>query len=794
MRFWRFTCFSLLLDFFQSSFSELTGVSGGSELKIAVEKGTSIHINTSATAGINTQCQVCISQVCQSSVVLKSDTRLNFSCSQPENVFTVQIFRDKPNVISDIEPKKHHAFQKFNRTFTWNLNPQASATIHLNFSRTGLRQIQPTDACPDKHVYMLTVENVTVGRFCRNGTIRQVDVPKAGKLSLEVSGGQPLDMTAISVLRGSPIDALVKIHVVLPEKSSTQDFFTPDTFPENIQTIWYFKVPQTYYTDVRILSRTVPTCLQPGNTPTMKYFWLGKASVVKPLNGSQPMVETGDFYLYIKNCNMSWPRPPSQGLMVHFQISAITRTKGQCIGHLPENQTLQIRVMKKNPKSACVLKLDSVIMDMVTIASGSRYDLDIFDCNKEELEWTVNQTIECKEWRNCASTPFPITFDYELQCIPGVLKTITWHLHGPPNSAVELQSPSGGLHHCLPEDKYNSILLLNVSHVNTGITVGQFCPKGTIEKIQIRESSIAVTASVTSFSGQNLAAKPFLNYSFTQDISEHYIFTVAPKKDNPTVLATPVWPSGMKSSSTVSWIVNIEPQLESKLKFRNVSQPKCKGGHTNIAVWTIPSQTVVYSTKQDENINDILVPGSFYLNMSNCKSPTVPFRAMMEITLQNNTNKFSDMLLGIILSIVGIMLMIITAVVIWIVLRTKKRNKAPPVSVYNPNQHAFLPGLHGIPKTQEEEEDPHTYAYIDDTLVYSHLLKHDAENEQGTDESGPPLPDRPVRKGKSVVTKGSSMVDNEIYGYIQGQSTTSVSQKSPIKTSEEGAYETRLCG
>lgn len=74
-------------------------------------------------------------------------------------------------------------------------------------------------------------------------------------------------------------------------------------------------------------------------------------------------------------------------------IVLLVTVAGQCIGHLPENQTLQIRVMKKNPKSACVLKLDSVIMDMVTIASGSHYDLGIFDCKKEELEWTVNQTI-----------------------------------------------------------------------------------------------------------------------------------------------------------------------------------------------------------------------------------------------------------------------------------------------------------------------------------------------------------------------------------------------------------------
>lgn len=126
---------------------------------------------------------------------------------------------------------------------------------------------------------------------------------------------------------------------------------------------------------------------------------------------------------------------------------------------------------------------------------------------------------ECKEWRDCASTPFLLTFNYEQQCIPGVLKTIIWHLHGPQNSAMELQSPAGDLRYCPPEDKCNSIILLNVSHVNSGITLGQFCPKGTIQKIQIRESKIAITASVTSFNDRNLATKPFLTYSFTQDIS-----------------------------------------------------------------------------------------------------------------------------------------------------------------------------------------------------------------------------------------------------------------------------------
>ncbi|RXN11678.1 CUB domain-containing 1-like protein [Labeo rohita] len=698
---------------------DILRLAGSAELSVAVELGTTIRINSS----LQTNCKVCIKQgtqqLCQSAVVLKSTTLLDFSCSLPENVFTVQIIRDN---VFNIEPKEHNALQKFNRTFIWNLKPTATQILHLNFSRTGLRQIHPTDSCPDKHVYMLTVENVNIGRFCQNGTIRQIDVRKDGKLSLEVSGGRTLDAKVIGVSLGRLVNSLANIHVVLPERSSTQDFFTPNAFPESAETMWYFTVPQAYYTDVRILDYTVPTCLQPENIPTMKYTWQGKDPLVKLMNVSQPSVEPGNFNLSIQNCKMSVPQPPSQALMVHFQISAIKRSKGQCEGDLPEKQAVQIRVMKKDPKSTCVLKLDSVIMDTITIASGNHFVLNSFDCNKDEIELTVNQTIECKEWKDCASTPFPLIFNYEQQCIPGVLKTIIWHLHGPQNSAVELQSPAGDLRHCLPEDKCNSIILLNVSHVNSSITLGQFCPRGTIEKIQIQD----------------------------------YIFTVAPKMDNPTVLATPAWPSGMKPSSTVSWIVNLEPQFKSNLMFRNVSQPKCKEVHTNIAVQTIRSQKTLYSTKKDVKIKDLLVPESFYLNMTNYK------------------------LLPIILSIVGVVLVIIIAVGIWIVLRKKKKNKAPPVSVYNPSEHAFLPGLHGFPKTPEEE-DPHTYAYIDETLVYSHLLEEKEEYKKAsTNENDPPLtnPPLPARNNESLITKNKALTDNELYGYVKGQSTTSDTPKS----------------
>lgn len=100
---------------------------------------------------------------------------------------------------SIIEPKEHHVFQKYNRTFTWNLKPPIPKAVRLIFNWPGLKQIQPTDSCPDKHVYMITVANISVGRFCHNGHIREFDVQNFGKLSLEVSGGQPLEMEVYTV-------------------------------------------------------------------------------------------------------------------------------------------------------------------------------------------------------------------------------------------------------------------------------------------------------------------------------------------------------------------------------------------------------------------------------------------------------------------------------------------------------------------------------------------------------------------------------------------------------------------
>jgi len=121
--------------------------------------------------------------------------------------------------------------------------------------------------------------------------------------------------------------------------------------------------------------------------------------------------------------------------------------------------------------------------------------------------------------------------------------------------------------------------------------------------------------------------------------------------------------------------------------------------------------------------------------------------------------------------------------------RKKKKKLNHQVSIYNPNGTSFLPGHNGFPKTREDNES-HVYASIEDTLVYTDLLRKGAEmgvygefdshqpltghtdsqkplvsRDGDTDDlpvgtyqqfQAPPLPVRPL-------SHGQPMVDNVLY-------------------------------
>lgn len=80
--------------------------------------------------------------------------------------------------------------------------------------------------------------------------------------------------------------------------------------------------------------------------------------------------------------------------------------------------------------------------------------------------------------------------------------------------------------------------------------------------------------------------------------------------------------------------------MEAHLMFFNLSQPKCYTRHTNIKVLQIGQPEEVYSRREDEEAeSEITVPGSFYLNMSNCRPERGRFSVITKITLQNSISK-----------------------------------------------------------------------------------------------------------------------------------------------------------
>lgn len=126
---------------------------------------------------------------------------------------------------------------------------------------------------------------------------------------------------------------------------------------------------------------------------------------------------------------------------------------------------------------------------------------------------------------------------------------------------------------------------------------------------------------------------------------EKYIFTVSLKGSLPTLLASPGWPAGMKSYSTVSWIVKVPAKQEALLTFANLSQPKCSNRHAHVRVHLLGSLEEMYSRREDEEADlHVVATRSFYLNLSNCMPETGQFSVLTEMTLRKSRSKLTNVL------------------------------------------------------------------------------------------------------------------------------------------------------
>ncbi|KAJ0000235.1 hypothetical protein NQD34_012077, partial [Periophthalmus magnuspinnatus] len=787
------------------------------KVDFTLDRGVTLSLSSSPSTG--SECKVCKwvkwlgirTRKCDSSQTFENSgsASVELECRNRKGAFNAQINQ----TIGIFNIKTNSNFDNLlslNRQFVWNVKAANPKSARINFGTTGLRQIQPSQSCPDLHVYTYEVSedsaNVLVGKYCRTGPITKAQARGFNRFSLELPVGQKLQYINYVVSAGEEIKSLAKISMFLPQGHSSLELFSPNypgNFPDDKVMEWYFEVPAKHQTSIQLFNLTQPQCVE--KEPALEYHDMFRIGLVASLTEAQPVQSEGGFTMTLRNCKMDKARANTPGLSTSFKVSASKiAAKVPCEVNLTQFADLSLHIKKLNPSSDCIMRHRSVPIDQTTLNPGSITQLTFEDCQPEDIQITATENLVCSQGRQCYK--LYLSVPSLPQCLPASLSNMTWALRLPLHGTMELGCASGTLMQVLPGQPCNDSILIKMTG-DDGSSIGTFCRGGFITKLQIHTN---MSITVTGRNGKELVPSTIhiRNEKKIKKIYIYiysYIFRVSPMRNIPLFLATPGWPKGMKSSSTVSWIVTVPPKMEAHLLFTNLSQPKCSSHHTGIKIRRLGHTEDDYSRREDEKPQrEITVSGSFFLNMSNCIPERGDFSVLAKVTLHRSKSTGKSQMLIIIASVVAalLVLFIVILVVVCLVIRKKKKTLNQQTSIYNPNGTSFLPGQNGFPRSQEDD-DEHVYDYIEDSLVYSHLLRKgeqmgvygkaetapghtDTQNplvarqtgtvdmEVGTyqdflHEQRPELPKRPP-------THMQPMVDNELYDIGEGEEKSSAQQ------------------
>ncbi|KAK7124269.1 hypothetical protein R3I94_018589 [Phoxinus phoxinus] len=667
------------------------------------------------------------SQSCNSKLDLAEarPTIVTFNCSQPGDVFTVEINQkidcsSTACSIIAVHPDSTR-FLEFNRTFNWDLKVQSSHMFQLDFPAPGMRQIKPSESCPDKHTYtIITYQRSgpnSIGTFCRNGTISRIQALFKGRVSLEVPKDTALNPSDFKVSIGPDTEALVVVDVKLPRGLPSVEFFTPNYgtghYSEN-KMKWNFAVEPMQNFTVLFQHYTPPKCL---NEKVLVGYALGdKTSFTTDPKDIQPFNKQGDFSLTLTSCEA---KKGSNGLSLNINVTVFRGgTPYFCTVDLRNEEGLSLQIENKNPESSCEMSLNSVAQEKIVVPSGTKADLSFLDCPVQDLQLTATKTIDCPSAssRDTSGTSLTIpTLDPSLH-VP--LHQFTWLLRVLDPGTVDLTSPIKVLHQSVPDKECNDRVSLLISETD-GSNIGQFCSlaEGTIQKIQIK-GNVSITVTPKTVKDLSQEKGPFLKVAMSPEITENVIYTVSPSVLGPMYLATPNWPDGLNPSSSVTWIVSVPQEHKVELQFTNVSKPVCDSGHTEVAIRPLDPQGQTQSWREDQIfVNTVIQQQSFFLNVSNCEPKSGSFAVLSKVTLYKEAKNF----LSIILAVVGVLLLLVfIALIVVCVIRKKNKPKNNRSSFSLPRGKPFLPGNATFPKSRADNES-HVYASIDDPTMYGNF-------------------------------------------------------------------------
>ncbi|MGH0122702.1 UNVERIFIED_CONTAM: hypothetical protein FKN15_006794, partial [Acipenser sinensis] len=383
-------------------------------------------------------CSVCVLKdkqlSCSSELRLqpRENRTYSFSCPEPHKFFTIEISKNTVCISNfystEVKELLSLAFPKFNNTLIWDINFSENKALVLDFLGSGLRQIKPSESCPDHLTYSiltyLTAEIQSIGTFCRRGPVSKIQVDKGARVSLQMSGKEEVDEPGFSMAIGPPIKKFCIIEVKLLPGSSV-NLLSPNyplSFSDDDLMSWMFTVPENNKASVLFLNYTQPNCNK--KSESVEYAVAGYQSTIgKSLTDQQPSSIRGNFEMQLENCKMDKSDPGK--LSLEFRVEAFNESQQSCYN-----------------------------------------------------------------WEECPVKEMPLKVPISLAKLHVPLESLTWQLRAPTASTVVLSPGKAKLKYLLPGDKCREGFYYRLVKEDES-ELGKFCPQGSIEKVQIH-SNISV--------------------------------------------------------------------------------------------------------------------------------------------------------------------------------------------------------------------------------------------------------------------------------------------------------------
>uniref|UniRef100_A0A8C3UWI6 CUB domain containing protein 1 n=1 Tax=Catharus ustulatus TaxID=91951 RepID=A0A8C3UWI6_CATUS len=711
---------------------------------IALHKADNTTVMIKLKPGLSPSCRIRMKNVIRSELNIKAgeNVTFTFTCSTPEKYFIMEIQKNIDCVSGLCPFGDVHLYPlglpRLNRTYIWDVKASTKAGLELKFSTSWLRQIEPGKTCPDSVSYNISScidkAMVNIGTFCRNGSVSRIKLLGGVVMSLHLPWHLPFTTSGFNIANRASIKRLCIIESILKGESSIT-LMSPNYplgFPEDELMTWQFVIPSNMRASMFFHNYSLSNCER--KEERVEYYIPGSPSnpEVFKLSDSQPANIAGSFNMSLQGCDQDAQNPGIlrllfQVVVQHPQVDEnvthlvdLSKEKNMTVTLHPEGWPSRIPLMSE---PICLICKDPRTCDRVlTLTSGAVYRISFLCKDLSQLRITAEKGIGCMDIRWCQRKIYSLSVPKAITRLSIRLHKFIWKLLATDMINVEIKSPSLKLQHstagrCNASYRYSIVSATSETELN----VGEFCPGGSIEKIQMRNN---ITIALKTF------GKGFINESLPQDLKMSFVphikdectFTVSPNPKTEVCLQAPNWPYGLPPSVSISWFIIVPSKQTARLEFsKDRMGVACETGRAfvNIKEETLGAEEIV--CREDE-----LLPQprnmhhNFWVNVSNCK-PVDKTR----LTLQFQVT-FADkpVDLGIILGVVaGAGVLTAIGLTVYCVKKKKKKTQNPMVGVYNANVNTQMPGKKGLLGKGRQNNESHVYAVIDDAVVYGHLLK-----------------------------------------------------------------------